>query len=234
MLRTTVAVALVLAGVGAAPAHADEVVVSTRADAPYEAGFGPGLWYIGQTFRAPDAEHLRLDWFSLALGNRGEPLPFAAKIFPWDPSAFRFTGPALWTHTGNLPTRPIEYRPFEVGGVPLQPGQQYIFLYEIDLHQMDRFDYNRLTIYDSNSSRRFGDPPRGDVYTGGRAQVGSRDRGISWGNDPRDVAIDFGFEAGFGSTVTPEPASMLLLGTGIAGLAGAARRRRREERDGSD
>jgi hypothetical protein len=65
-----------------------------------------------------------------------------------------------------------------------------------------------------------------------QVRLASRDPGLPvgatvWSTTPwSDVQ---NFSATLDSTVTPEPATMALLGTGLAALAGAARRRRRRE-----
>jgi hypothetical protein len=51
-----------------------------------------------------------------------------------------------------------------------------------------------------------------------------------WGvNYPAPMGLVTTFETSPADTVTPEPVSMALLGTGLAGIAGVRRRRRRRE-----
>lgn len=173
---------------------------------------GSGIWesghrYAGQSFTALTNSLLTT---SLWITSQGQYMNFEAKLQAWDTVNDQVTGAVLWTSAPwNFWSSSEARADFWLGGVTLTPGDLYVFF--IDFGFM------------SNPNGMFTNASFSDTYAGGTAVYGGTGSGPVF-----EYGLDTKFEAVFvpQTTVTPEPASVVMLATGLIGVLGVTARRR--------
>jgi hypothetical protein len=179
---------------------------------------------MGQTFTASASQGLSLDSFSFWLeGIDGtSDTHFAAYLMAWDGS--KATGPVLYASAAQPLSRDTlqftEYK-FDIGGFSLDDGSQYVAFLSVS------------NFFGGNTEDYMGFIDGSSLYTGGIfVYQGSGADSSRWTSAPWEsssLGYDAAFQASFSSAVTavPAPASLTLLGLGVAGVAGYGWRRRR-------
>lgn len=195
--------------------------------APGGSGVGsfgkPNTQTYGQTFTAVNGS---LDSFSFWLGGTSPSLNFQAYVFAWDPTLLRATGPALFTSAVMAAPSGDGYHQVAIntGSVAVNPGDVYVaFLSSSGVAGSGSIGWEYST---------------GDTYTDGAfvfinngedtSQWTSGTWTTNWSGTSRDLRFSMTFSEGVPNEVVPEPITMVLLGSGLAGI-GAVRRRRRPD-----
>ncbi len=205
----------------------------TGIGAPLTTSVGPltrsasGFQSFGQSFTVPSLT-TRLSSVSLSFSNffNGGALRFDAYLYAFDAASRRVTGNALWNFlniTGSSNDFGFDTRAFATGNLSLSAGATYLFLITTS-NQGDAIPLDAANLIGASDL---------DAYAGGSFWIASNGGDAGALRTPGafsavDGIADANFSAVFnaGQQVVPEPATFVLLGTGLLGVLVIARRRR--------